>query len=850
MRTTLRRCFCLQRCLAIATVLLLAQRALAEQTLYIATTGNDAWSGTLPAPNDAKTDGPFASLTAARDAIRRLKAAQGGRKGPVRVQIRGGTYYLAETLTLGPEDSGTKECPISYEAFPGEQPVLSGGTRVSGWQPHRDKIMVALLPDVKAGKWHFRSLFANGHRQVRARCPNVDRSDLYQKGFFYADRDTSAFGLAVGCIHNPGDWMEYKVQVPADGEYGFWMYYGAANRVWGTTSMGGRTVLVVDGGKPVPLENLPDTGDWGKFQWSRAASVRLTAGEHVIRWQNVKGGGINLEAYALSDDPDWKPVATKLPKPAAQKHVILIQAEDFVRSHGKQLSVSGTAAGSPTQFFYSPGTFKATWARGPGAEVHIFQSGSCRAFMEIISIAGVDEKSRTVTVGGPECVAPLRPGDRYFVENVLEELDAPGEWYLDCKTGQLFYWPEAELSEESEVIAPRLGRLVQLLGDAKAGKPVAHVRFSGLVLQETDYSPDDDCAGYGMGNDGVIYGKDAVDCAVEQCVFRNIGKYAVCLLGGSGNTVHGNDILHGAEGGVLLLSTARNTVSDNHVHHCGEVYKHVGGVILQGAGTDENLVAHNCVHDISRYGISLKNAGLRNRIEYNRVLNTNLETCDTGGIEVTQHDRELRSGGVIAHNIVGDTIGYSSNGPEPVFMSWGIYLDSFAGGYTVTHNVTYRNSHGGIMLQGGKDNRVVNNVFVDSKTSQAYISNFAGNATGLVLERNVFYYTDPKAVLVSAGKLDEKVIRADRNVYFHAGGKEPVMRGGASTWADWQARGFDRNSLVADPLFVDAAHDNYALRPNSPALKLGFEPIDTSRVGLLRKRCRCTIRPAARHFGL
>ena len=155
---------------------------------------------------------------------------------------------------------------------------------------------------------------------------------------------------------------------------------------------------------------------------------------------------------------------------------------------------------------------------------------------------------------------------------------------------------------------------------------------------------------------------------------------------------------------MLLLKTAGNTVSDNHIHHCGFVYKHIGGVILEGEGTDDNLVAHNLIHDISRYGISLKNAGLRNRIEYNRVLNTSLETCDTGGIEVTQQDRELRSGSVIRNNIVGDSIGYSADGPKPVFMSWGIYLDSFAGGYTVTHNVTYRSSHGGMMLQGGKDN--------------------------------------------------------------------------------------------------------------------------------------------------
>ena len=182
-------------------------------------------------------------------------------------------------------------------------------------------------------------------------------------------------------------------------------------------------------------------------------------------------------------------------------------------------------------------------------------------------------------------------------------------------------------------------------------------------------------------------------------------------------------------------------------------------------------------------------------------------------------------------------------------MSWGIYLDSFAGGYTVTHNITYRSSHGGMMLQGGKDNRIENNIFVDSAYSQVYVNNFANNSTGQIFQRNIVSYTDPAVVLLSGGRLDENVIRVDHNLYFHAGGKEPVVRGCAS-FADWQQRGFDRNSVIADPLFVDPARDNYTLRPDSPAFKLGFEPIDTSTVGLLRDRCDCLIRPAAPDYEL
>jgi hypothetical protein len=242
----------------------------------------------------------------------------------------------------------------------------------------------------------------------------------------------------------------------------------------------------------------------------------MTKGDRRLRWQNMAGGGLSLEGYAISDDPEWKPFDIRLPKPAA--------------------------------------------------------------------------------------------GDRYFVENVREELDCPGEWYLDRRAGVLYYRPASGFSERSEVIAPTVGRVIEILGDAKRGQAVRHLRFAGLVIHDTDYSPDDGCAGYGMGNNGVVYLGHAEQYVIENCTFRNTGKYAVCLAGGRKNRVQGNQIADSAEGGVLLRS-AGNLVADNHIHHLGAVYKHIGGVILEGAGTDDNRVAHNWIHDSSRYGISLKNPG-------------------------------------------------------------------------------------------------------------------------------------------------------------------------------------------------------------------------------------------------
>ena len=809
---------------SVAGIGVAAHAAEAPFVLHVAPDGQDTGSG--------RADDPFATITRARDEVRALKAA-GEPAGPITVRVHGGRYFIGETIAFGPQDSGTAQSPIAYEAAPGETPILCGGKRIEGFKPERGGTMVADLPEARDGGWVFRRLYVDGVPQVRARYPNVDPTDRYRKGFAYVDKAVGGFGTSVGNIHNAGDWMEYRFTLPADGEYGVWVYYGALNEPFGTTDMGGRTAVSVDGGEPVPLMDLPDTGGWGQFAWSRSAATGLTAGEHVLRWTNLKGGGLNLEAFALSDDPAWQAEGTQLAEPAAGKHVVVIQAEDFSGFNGKQLSV-GSTGGSRTEFRYREGDIKPSWLGAPDPEVHIFQSGNCRAYKEIVTLAAVDEATRTVTVSGPECTAGLQTGDRYFVENLPAELDSPGEWYLDTVKGRLHYWPQEPLTAQTEVIAPVVKRLIEVSADASQGERVEHLRFVGLTVEDTDYLPDDGCAGWGLGNQGVMHLVGVRSCGVERCRFRNIGRAAVCLDGGEGNRVVGNDVVGSAEGGILLLNSAGNEVSDNYIHDCGLVYKHIGGVVLQGAGASGNTIAHNLIHEMSRYGISLKNAGGRNVIEYNELYDLNTETYDTGGIEVTQHDKDFRSGSTIRFNLVRDVVGYSSDKGRPVYLSWGIYLDSFAGGYDVHHNVTVSNHNGGIMLQGGKDNHVRNNIFVGSERMQGYISNFARNSTGLALERNIFYWVAPDARLFATGPLDETVIRVDNNLYYAAGNE--VLLGSGETFAEWRERGFDTHSLIADPGFVNPAAGDYSLKPDSPALTLGFEPIDTSRIGLLTKR--------------
>ncbi|MGQ9699438.1 MAG: hypothetical protein ACUVRO_15775, partial [Armatimonadota bacterium] len=142
-------------------------------TFYVAPNGNDAWSGTRATPNAQGTDGPFATIGRAKDAVRQLRA-QGKLKRPVTVSIRGGTYFLNEPLVFTPADSGTAECPITYAAYRGEKPVISGGWRITRWSQtvvNGKRAWQAELPEVRRGEWRFRQLFVNGKRRLRPRVP-------------------------------------------------------------------------------------------------------------------------------------------------------------------------------------------------------------------------------------------------------------------------------------------------------------------------------------------------------------------------------------------------------------------------------------------------------------------------------------------------------------------------------------------------------------------------------------------------------------------------------------------------------------------------------------------------------
>jgi len=110
-------------------------------TFYVATDGDDANPGTKARP--------FATLAKAKEAVRSCR--QRGKK-PITVLVGEGTYYQAEPLVFGPQDSGATEAPVTYQAQPGRIVTISGGQKLDcKWRRHKKGIMKCELAEVKAG---------------------------------------------------------------------------------------------------------------------------------------------------------------------------------------------------------------------------------------------------------------------------------------------------------------------------------------------------------------------------------------------------------------------------------------------------------------------------------------------------------------------------------------------------------------------------------------------------------------------------------------------------------------------------------------------------------------------------
>ncbi|NMC20552.1 MAG: hypothetical protein GYA33_09040, partial [Thermogutta sp.] len=498
-----------------------------------------------------------------------------------------------------------------------------------------------------------------------------------------------------------------------------------------------------------------------------------------------------------------------------------------------------------TAFVFAPGDV-APWPDLAEAQVVVFHSWETSR----LRIAAVDEAERMVTFTGPSHwpFENWEKKQRYYVENVRAALDAAGEWYLDRSSGTLYYHPmPGEDMTEAEVVAPRLTSLVEFRGRPDEGQFVQHVIFRGLTLHHEDWTLEPE--GHSdpqavVTAPAALIADGARHCTIEQCEIAHVGDYGLWLRRGCKDCRIVRNRIHDlGVGGVRIgeasmaandeAESSRNTVDNNHIYDGGHVYPAGVGVWVAQAGY--NTISHNEIHDFFYSGMSIgwnwndaPNRCHHNTIEYNHVHHVMRRMLSDGGAIYTLG---ASPGSVIRNNVFHDVWSYEN----PPF-GWGVYLDATTSGYTVENNVVY-NIHSGCLMysNGGHENVIRNNIF-------AFPANYMlwpfWEQRPNTFTRNILYMTQgtlfvpfTERTLQARLAAKEPLGTWDENLYWHTGEREQ-LKFFKRSFAEWQALGLDRHSLLADPRFIDPAEYDFRLQPASPALGLGFQPIDVSQVGL------------------
>jgi hypothetical protein len=482
------------------------------------------------------------------------------------------------------------------------------------------------------------------------------------------------------------------------------------------------------------------------------------------------------------------------------------------------------------RFRFAPGHLKA-WTNLQDAEVVLYHFWH----EERLPIESVDEADRIVNFQKrsirrmTEAIKNLPA--RYIVENVFEALEKPGEWTWDRRHGMIYYLPmPGEDLKRLEAVVPRLRQVVRFDG-------AEHVVLRGLSIAHSEaHCParNEELAGPSQAAvtaPGAVLFENSRHCAVEKGEIAHVGSYAVHIAPGSSAVrIVGNEIHDLGAGGVKIGdwesakdAAGQNVVADNRIHHGGLIYPSAIGVLVLHSGG--NTVAHNRIHDFFYTGISVgwiwgykESAAKGNLIEQNHIHDLGKRLLsDMGGI----YTLGPSPGTVLRNNLIHDVDAFDYGG-------WGIYFDEGSTGIVAENNVTYRTKDGGLHQHYGKENVVRNNVFALAREAQIGRSRLESHLS-FTFERNIVYWKEgPYFRKGYSDKPGEQVV-FNRNLYFKTGGGS--MDFGGMGFEDWQKKGQDGESNVADPLFADPEKGDFTLKPESPALKLGFQPIDLSRVG-------------------
>lgn len=315
-----------------------------------------------------------------------------------------------------------------------------------------------------------------------------------------------------------------------------------------------------------------------------------------------------------------------------------------------------------------------------------------------LPIASVDPAARTITTAGAykyEGGMDAAQGILYYAFNLLEELDHPGEWFLDRQSGLLYWYPDHDPATADVELSVLEDTMLSAQG-------LRHVRLEGLVFE--------------CGRFNGLQFRNCQDLLIAGCIIRRMAGNGITIEGGARNQLVACDIhtlgRRGCEisgGDRPTLTRGDHVVVNSRFRDVGRIDRtYTPAIQLEGVG---NRIAHNLFENLPSSAIRVE--GNDHLIELNEFSHVVLESDDQGVIDMWRNP--TYRGIIYRHNLfadIGDDTGLHAG-------QGGIRFDDIICGMTVYGNVFLRASRrfGGVQMNCGRDNIIDNNLFLDCQVA-------------------------------------------------------------------------------------------------------------------------------------
>lgn len=467
-------------------------------------------------------------------------------------------------------------------------------------------------------------------------------------------------------------------------------------------------------------------------------------------------------------------------------------------------------------FFYD-GKRPQNWEESDDIWVHGYWAYDWANSYERVS--RLDASLGRVETAPPHGLYYFSKGQRFYFLNILEELDQPGEYFVDRHSGVLYFLPPED-TKGADILLSCIDEPLMTFQD------VQHMTVLGITLE--------------AGRGSIVRINQGNNVCIDSCILRNSGNWAVQVDGGHHHVISACEIYGLGDGGVQLNGGDRQTltacdhlVRDCHIHHFARWSRcYVPGIIGKGVGM---RFANNCIHDAPHNAILF--AGNEFTVENNEIYRVCLETGDAGAI-YTGRDFTFR-GNIVRRNFIHHMGGVGMG-------SIAIYMDDCVSGTRITENILWKCQFG-IMLGGGRDFLVDNNIFVEC--DPAIHADARGIDSNPVWQNMIRNYMKQQLDVMNINEPPysecyPEISGIDQ--YYETGDGVPPENNRvernicwkcdtwiSDTWPKGASNGItETNNLVnIDPKFVKSELPNGRLMPDSHALALGFKPIAFESIG-------------------